>query len=325
MKNYIKYLSIFSIILILFTGCSKETPPTTNEVSSSYYPIDIKVYDDNGTESTETIKCEPKKVVVLGEALGEYMLAFGQKEKIIGLGYIDGNELLNSDLGSLNLINKLWPSRESILALDPDLIYSMSSGFKEDRIGEMDFWRDREINVLPAINFTVARNDEEYTKDLINFGKVFNIEENVSKFLKSEDKEIAKYKNKLDKKEKVLFLSISSGKYYYCPPKGSMMDDLIENIGGEYIKLSNNQFIEVSKEGIIKANPDKIILAEFQGEDEEKLLNEFLNDLSLKNVKAIKNKDILMVNYTSAVRGDLKMSDLYKDVYEFLINGSDIN
>lgn len=325
MKKNIKFLGIILISLFSFTSCSKEISKSNENTRNSYYPVDVEIIDDNGFQSTESIKNNPENIIVLGEALGEYMVAFGQEEKVIGLGYIDGENLSNSKLESMNLINKLWPSKESIISLNPDLIYSMSSGFKEDRIGNIDFWRQRNVNVIPAINFTVGRNDEEYRRDLINFGKVFNVEEDIKKFLYEENEKIDKYKNKVNKNEEILFLSISGGKYYYCPPKGAMIDDVIENLGGKYIKLSEDKFIEVSKEGIIKANPDKIILAEFQSENKEKIKNEILNNKALKNVKAVENKDILVVDYTSAVRGNLEMSQLYKEVYEFLIKESDGN
>lgn len=325
MKKNIKFLGIILISLFSFTSCSKEISKSNENTRNSYYPVDVEIIDDNGFQSTESIKNNPENIIVLGEALGEYMIAFGQEEKVIGLGYIDGENLSNSKLESMNLINKLWPSKESIISLNPDLIYSMSSGFKEDRIGNIDFWRQRNVNVIPAINFTVGRNDEEYRRDLINFGKVFNVEEDIKKFLYEENEKIDKYKNKVNKNEEILFLSISGGKYYYCPPKGAMINDVIENLGGKYIKLSEDKFIEVSKEGIIKANPDKIILAEFQSENKEKIKNEILNNKALKNVKAVENKDILVVDYTSAVRGNLEMSQLYKEVYEFLIKESDGN
>lgn len=325
MKKNIKFLGIILISLFSFTSCSKEISKSNENTRNSYYPVDVEIIDDNGFQSTESIKNNPENIIVLGEALGEYMVAFGQEEKVIGLGYIDGENLSNSKLESMNLINKLWPSKESIISLNPDLIYSMSSGFKEDRIGNIDFWRQRNVNVIPAINFTIGRNDEEYRRDLINFGKVFNVEEDIKKFLYEENEKIDKYKNKVNKNEEILFLSISGGKYYYCPPKGAMIDDVIENLGGKYIKLSEDKFIEVSKEGIIKANPDKIILAEFQSENKEKIKNEILNNKALKNVKAVENKDILVVDYTSAVRGNLEMSQLYKEVYEFLIKESDGN
>lgn len=325
MKKITKNILLIGVLSVVLTGCQKEEIVKDYENKTGYYPVELDIVDDNGVESIEVLNKEPEKVVVLGEALVEYMLAFDQKEKIVGIGYLDGEDFNSEELKSLNIINKLWPSRESIIALNPDLIYSMSSGFKEDRVGLMDFWKERDINTLPAINFTVGRNNEEYEKDLLNFGRAFNIEKEVSEFLEEENEKIFEYLGKIDNSDRVLFLSISGGKYYYCPPKGSMMDDVIEDIGSEFLNLSDDQFIEVSKEAIIKENPDKIILAEYQREDKNGVYEDFIKDTTLKNVKAVKNKDILVVDYTSAVRGNLEMSDLYREVYEFLLKDSDSN
>lgn len=47
----------------------------------------------------------------------------------------------------------MWPSKEAILELQPDLIISMSSAFQKDRIGGINFWNKRGIPVLAGINY----------------------------------------------------------------------------------------------------------------------------------------------------------------------------
>ncbi len=76
--------------------------------------------------------------------------------------------------------------------------------------------------------------------------------------------------------------------------------------------------MEMSIESIIAANPEKIIITEFQGSDREKIKNKILSNKRLQNVTAIKTGNVMVVDYTNAIRGSLELSDLYEDVAKFI-------
>ncbi|MDK8179635.1 hypothetical protein [Paenibacillus sp. UMB4589-SE434] len=79
-------------------------------------------------------------MVVIGSAVAEFMIEFGQKDKVVGIGYPDQSLSKYADqITQLPLISESWPSKEAVLALQPDLIYSSSSAFKEDLLGDIGF------------------------------------------------------------------------------------------------------------------------------------------------------------------------------------------
>lgn len=322
MKN--KGLLIISLLFLL-VGCSNGEKIENVDLSNENQKLVI--YDDMGEEKTLEIKKNPERVFVLGEALVDYMEYFGLKDKIVGVGYLDSNKSLENDsLKDLNILTNMWPSKEVVLALKPDLVYSMSSGLKDDRSGSIEFYNENNIMALPAINFTTGRNLKQYNEDLDNFKKIFNVEDKVDNFLNSEKEKINSELNGVIKHdEKVLFISRSSNKDYYCPKGGAIISEIIEDFGYEYLEISKNSFIELSDEIIIKNNPDKIIIAEFQSEDKENLVNSLLNNKNLKNVDAIKNKEVFLIDYTSAVRGDIEISNTYKTLSSFLNGGDSID
>jgi len=93
---------------------------------------------------------------------------------------------------------------------------------------------------------------------------------------------------------------------------------MVEGAGGEYIKVSEDTYVEMSTESILSINPDKIIVTEFQKSDSDAAKHLLLNNSSLKNVTAIKTGSVMVADYTNAIRGSLNLADLYEDVAEFI-------
>ncbi|MBP1989748.1 ABC transporter substrate-binding protein [Paenibacillus eucommiae] len=290
--------------------------------SDDHYPVSIKVYTNDGKEVIQTIEVEPKKVVVVGSAIAELMIEFGQKEKVVGLGYPDQSfSKYASEIAELPLITKSWPSKESVLALQPDIIYSISSAFKEDLLGDISFWNDRGIPVVSAVNFTVGRSIEEYFTEIKNFGLTFNVEDKTNAYLKTQSdriNQVIKIAEAVEEVPKVLFIGGARDTNYYYPPSWCMIDEMIEGAGGEYMELSKDGYMELSLEAIIAANPEKIIITEFQEPDSEVTKNKLLTNEKLQNVSAIKTGNVMVAEYTSAINGGLQLADLYEDVAAFI-------
>ncbi len=207
-------------------GCSKSTQEQNGKgktigieeqkqnksKSKNNYPVNIKVYTDEGKEIVQTIEKEPKRVVIMGQSMAELMIKFGLQDKVVGVGYLDKSfSKYEDEISKMPIIAKSWPSKEAIIALKPDIIYSMSSAFKGDRVGDISFWNDRGIPVLPAVNFTIGRSIDEYFKDIKNFGLAFNIENETNKYLKEQNDRMDKVKE-VAKKSKNYPKCITCGK-----------------------------------------------------------------------------------------------------------------
>ncbi|MFW5435825.1 ABC transporter substrate-binding protein [Paenibacillus apiarius] len=106
--------------------------------------------------------------------------------------------------------------------------------------------------------------------------------------------------------------------YDYYPPSWCIIDEMIEGAGGKYMQLSKDGYIELSMEAIIAANPEKIILTQFQEPDNEVIKDKLLANEKLKNVDAIKTGNVMVADYTNAIRGSLQLADLYEKVAAFI-------
>ncbi|MFJ5792043.1 ABC transporter substrate-binding protein [Lysinibacillus sp. NPDC097162] len=318
-------LLLFSFILVT-TGCSqsegKSSEEVTNISNSGKYPMSFDVHTYEGKKVTQTINQAPEKVMIIGSSVAELMVKFGQQNKVVGFAYNDqAHSNFTEEIEKMHLVSEMWPSKESIIALQPDLIYSIASAFREELIGSIPSWSNRGIPVVSSTNFTIGRSIDIYFDEIKTFGKVFDIENQTNKYLKEQqariDKITAKAKNIKDHPN-VLLVSGARGKYFYYSPKWAIIDEMIEGAGAEYIELSKEDYIELSTEAIIAANPDKIIITEFQQPDQEKTKNNLINDKKLQNIKAIQNKDVMVAEYTGAINGGIELADLYEQVAKFI-------
>ncbi|MCU6712687.1 ABC transporter substrate-binding protein [Paenibacillus sp. J5C_2022] len=334
MKRIVSLLITMSLCLIALSACSQHnvepnaSNPDQSEVTASslaenkHYPLTLTIYDDAGKEMQQTIKKEPKRIVVIGQGFAEWMIAFGEEKRIAGLAYLDKSfSEYEEQIKELPIMTDMWPSKEAILELQPDLIISMSSAFQKERIGDISFWNKRGIPVLAGINYTTGRTIDSFFEDIENLGTVLNIQERTNAFIEKQRdqiREIGKIAERAQDKPNVLLLGTSGETTYYYGPSLCLIDEMIVGAGGEYIQVSKDTYVEMSEESILSVNPDKIIITGFQKSDSQALIDQFLHNPKLKNATAIKTGNVKVVEYTTAVRGSLGLADLYKDVARYV-------
>lgn len=266
---------------------------------------------------------EPKRVIVIGQSALEFMIEFNLEDRIVGIAQIDSeNEKFETHIEQLPVITRQWPSKESILALKPDLIYAMESAFRAERLGTPVFWEERGIRTCLVNDFSIDKNLSLYKEDLVVSGKVFGKEKEVEKTINGLDEVIREVRNEATRKKnrpKVLFLACVGSSYYYYPPSLCVLDEIVEDCGGEYINLGT-QGIILSTEAIIKANPDKIIISNYRYSDANEVKNKLVANKHFRFMTAIRNNEVMAVDYTNAVSGSLELPKLYQSVFSFIHN-----
>lgn len=334
-KKTASILLATALCFTTLTACSQRdtsedtvsNPDSTNQDSTlqqdNHFPFNLTIYDNKGNEMQQTIEKEPEQIVVIGQGLAELLIHFGEENRIVGLAYLDKSySKYEEQIKQLPLLTDMWPSKESIIALKPDLIVAMSSAFSDERLGDISFWNERGIPVLTGINYTVGRTIDSFFKDINNLGKVLNMEEKTSTFTEEQQTRIKTIQDKVaqvtDKPRVLLFAGGQNDTYYYYGPTLCLIDEMVEGAGGEYIKVSEDTYVEMSAESILAVNPDKIIITEFQKSDNDAAKDLLLDNPSLKNVTAIQTGNIMVADYTNAIRGSLDLADLYEDVAEFV-------
>ncbi len=137
-------------------------------------------------------KC-PQRVVCTNQTQTELLLYFGLDEYIVGTSYLDGT--IREDLlpqyealkaAGKELTVKGYPSKEVVLALEPDFIFGWRSAFAEDQLGDVSEWHKMGVGtmILRCSNNTAPVRDlEAVLADIADIGKIFNIEEKTNAYI----------------------------------------------------------------------------------------------------------------------------------------------
>jgi len=302
-------IAVLCILLAMsMAACSSESVNTERKqpesenieepaISADHYPVTVTTYNYEGDEIITTYEKMPEKVLAVYQGSIETMLKLGLADKIVAAAGLDNevSEDLKADFEKLQYLDVFTPSKEDVVMLEPDMILSWGSLFGEKNLGDVDYWIENGCNTY--INSNTRRGahsrtlENEYT-DILNLGKIFNVEDKAEAIVNEMKNEINNVISKTDgnaEKKKILIIEPISGKItnYGADTLGGNM---VETLGAELIVSGGN---DIGKEDIVTANPDIVFVVymAYSGEDGEDVkqsqLDLILKDEAFASLKAV--------------------------------------
>ena len=315
-----KIISMVLAGLMVFgiTGCSnknvKDTSKSETKVEdsnkkSSHYPVTITTYDYAKKPVEVTFEKSPEKVIAVYQNSIETLLALGLEDKIIATAGLDHEvkDEYKDAFSKLKYYEKL-PTKEEVIGLQPDFILSWYSLFDEKRFGDVGFWHERSINTYMSQNSGVISPNtlqNEYD-DILNMGKVFDVEDKANKIVSTMKDEIEKAKDFVKGKEAVraVILEVQKDGVYRIYGEDSIGGDIAKQVGADLVAKSNGK---IGNEDLVKLNPD-VIFTVYYGKEIERdsALKSIMENPALSSVSAINSKRVnpIMLSevYSSGVR-----------------------
>lgn len=334
-------IAVLCILLAMsMAACSSESVNTERKqpesenteepaISADHYPVTVTTYNYEGDEIITTYEKMPEKVLAVYQGSIETMLKLGLADKIVAAAGLDNevSEDLKADFEKLQYLDVFTPSKEDVVMLEPDMILSWGSLFGEKNLGDVDYWIENGCNTY--INSNTRRGahsrtlENEYT-DILNLGKIFNVEDKAEAIVNEMKNEINNVISKTDgnaEKKKILIIEPISGKItnYGADTLGGNM---VETLGAELIVSGGN---DIGKEDIVTANPDIVFVVymAYSGEDGEDVkqsqLDLILKDeafASLKAVQEVKVYPIMLGDmYASGIRTMDGIANFARGIY----------
>ena len=248
---------------------------------------------------TTTYEKAPERVIAVYQGSIETMLALGLEEHVVASYGLDNavKEEWEDGLSKMNYHEEVFaPSKEDVMMLEPDMIFSWGSLFGEKKLGDVDQWISRGTNTYINTNTRAGGYDRtlehEYT-DILNIGKIFDVEEKAQALVDEMKQEIedalAKTKGKEAQTVSVIeFLNDDISNY----GASSLAGDMITQLGGE---LAAPDAKQVGKEDLVEQNPDVIFVVymENSGDDGEDVKStcvaKVMEDPAFASLDAVKN------------------------------------
>lgn len=250
--------SILSLILVALIQLS------TAALAEGGYPVTISTYDYAGNALETTYEKAPEKVICVYQGTIETMIALGLEDHVIASYGLDNpvKTEWEEGLSKMNYNEDVFaPDKETVTMLEPDLIFSWGSLFSEKNLGDMPEWIQNGTNTYISSN-TVSNGgnrtlENEYI-DLINIGKIFNVEDKAQAIVDEMKDEIANVLAQTEGQESPTVAVIEfMGDSIWNYGASSLGGDMITALGGT---LAAPDVSELGKEDLVALDPDVIFV-----------------------------------------------------------------
>ena len=224
---------------------------------------------------------------------------------------------------------KGYPSKEVVLALEPDFIFGWRSAFRDEDLGDVSEWNALGVNtmILRCSNNTVdERNLDAVLADFADIGAIFDIEDVTDAYIAEANamrEEIAANVAKRDKPLTAIIVEPYDGTFY-CWGSNTLTGNLVVSAGAEYALPDGG---DLSLEDIVVLNPD-VIFVDYMEEEgktteecEAAAIAAIMDEASLAEVPAVANGKVMAMNLTDVYGGGIRMVPSVQAMYEFMYGG----
>lgn len=297
------------LALTMFLCCA-----VTAAAEESHYPVTIENVNFALEKVTYTYDKAPERVLTFWENSLETMLALGLGDRVVMAVGHKQEEILpelqeeynrikdNLELYTGFLDTNAALSKESAVMLEPDFILGWKSSFSDKTIGDTTYWNEKGVGTYIALNsnnVSEIRTLENEYADILNIGKIFDVEDRAEEIvseLKTEVARVTEATKDQPKKTCLVFEFLGSRIWNY--DKTMLAGDMVLKMGGDLLDAPG----DLGKEDIINLDPEVIFII---GSTEE-AIKTLTEDPGFASLQAVKNGNVyhlpLSYVYTSGVR-----------------------
>lgn len=293
-------------LTVQLAGCAAGTTqpassvvtPQASAPADSHYPVTITNYNYAGEPVTYTYTQAPQRVVAVYQGSIESMIALGLEDHVVASYGLDNEVKAEWQEGFAQMnyqADVFAPDKETVTLLQPDLILSWGSLFSEKNLGDTTTWNAKGVGTYMNSNtcpggFRTLEN--EYT-DLLNLGKIFDVEDRAEALVAEMRQEIASTLQAVEGRPAVRAAVVEPiGGTVTNYGVNTLAGDMVTQLGGQLVQPEGS---EMSKEALVTADPEAIFVVymAYSGEDPETVIASQLaaitEDPALASLSAVRN------------------------------------
>lgn len=292
-------------LTVQLAGCAAGTTPPASSIipqtsapENSHYPVTITNYNYAGEPVTYTYTQAPQRVVAVYQGSIESMIALGLEDHVAASYGLDNEVKAEWQEGFAQMnyqADVFAPDKETVTLLQPDLILSWGSLFSEKNLGDTAAWNAKGVgtymnsNTCPGGSRTL---ENEYT-DLLNLGKIFDVEDRAEALVAEMRQEIESTLQAVEGRPAVRTAVVEPiGGTVTNYGANTLAGDMVTQLGGQLVQPEGS---EMSKEALVTADPEVIFVVymAYSGEDPETVMASQLaaitEDPALASLSAVQN------------------------------------
>ncbi|MFF2189835.1 ABC transporter substrate-binding protein [Streptomyces sp. NPDC058155] len=293
-------------LLLPLAACGA-TPDPARDAGA---PADGFPYTVTNCGVKTTFEAPPKRVVTMNQHVTEIMIELGLTKSLIGTAWLDDAVLpaYKKAYDSVPVIAKEYPSKEKLLAANPDFVYGgYASAFaaKDGRTREdlKGAGIDTRLNLE---NCTEGRTSmDDVFREVQEAGRTFGVADRAEKWTAEARTTLATTAAGLEDVEPVpVFVYDSGDKTAFTAGGKGIGNELIRRAGGRNVFADlDKSFGDATWEQVVAREPETIVIYDYGATTVAQKKKRLLEDPVLKDVPAIRNKSFAVLPLSDAVLG----------------------
>ena len=289
-----------------------------NSLASSKVSVD-------SCNRTVTFDSPPQRAISNDVKLTEMMLVLGLSDKMVGYTGISGWKTLDEEmrLGVKQLpeLSPKYPSKEVLVGADADFFFAgWNYGMKVGGEVTPETLKPFGINVYELTESCIhimtkkkVSMDDMYN-DLLNLGRIFQIENRAKKLVDAYRSDLKKFTQKLESiPAKKVFVYDSGEDTPFTAGRYAMPTALIEAAGGINIMDDfQKSWGTVTWEEVIDRNPEVVVIVNYGKVTAEQKRNFMMSNPAFANIDAVKNNRFVTLEYVEATPGPRNIKAIKK-------------
>ncbi|MBZ8173513.1 ABC transporter substrate-binding protein [Staphylococcus cohnii] len=250
-----------------------------------------------------------KRIISLMPSNTEILYELGLSDDVIGVSTVDDYP---KEVKDKKQFDAMKLNKESLMKAKPDLILAHESQ-KATNDKVLKGLKDNGVKVVYVKD---AQSIDEMYESFMQIGKVTHNEKASKKLVKETKQNIERVKNSVpdDAKGQRVFMEISSEPEIYTAGKQTFFDDMLTQLKAENSFSNLNGWQKVSKEDIIKQNPDLMIST--MGVSSSEYQKMIRKRGGFSQIKAVQHNKVKAVNGDEISRPGPRIDDGLKKLKE---------
>ena len=289
MKKWNKLLCLLLVFVVVLTACGTKSDQKHDEGQSEGHTY--------------------KRIISLMPSNTEILYELGLGDDVIGVSTVDDYP---KEVKDKKQFDAMKLNKESLMKAKPDLILAHESQ-KATNDKVLKGLKDSGVKVVYVKD---AQSIDEMYESFMQIGKVTHKEKAAKKLVKETKQNIGNVKKSVpnDVKGQKVFMEISSEPEIYTAGKETFFDDMLTQLKAENSFSNLKGWQKVSKEDIIKQNPDLMISTMgISSSEYQKMINK---RGGFNQIKAVQHNKVKAVNGDEISRPGPRIDDGLKKLKE---------
>ena len=277
-----------------------------------------------------TFDAPPERAISNDVNLTEMMLVLGLADRMVGYTGISGWKTLDEEMRmgvkKLPELSKKYPSKEVLIGADADFFFAgWNYGMKVGGPVTPETLEPFGIKVYELsescthiMNKNKASIEDMYN-DLLNLGRIFEIEDKAKTLVKSYREQVTELSKNTQSKDPLRVFVYDSGEDTpFTAGLFAMPTALIEAAGGKNIMNNfKKSWGKVTWEEVIDRNPEVIVIVNYGNVTAEQKKEFMMTNPAFAQIDAVKNNRFVTLEYVEATPGPRNIKAIKKLVKSF--------